>query len=330
MPTQFRSAAVLVGVLGVGLLSGCSGPPSDLEGAGKAGATVTLASNTCWTGETLGADPQAILKLSTTYGVNYFDAAHALAGRPAFKLTEACGTGHHVEVYRTVAVDAVKPVATTYATLLQPSSSAYQQIAAGVEKACMGKSLVRAAGLTRLAGAVVEPAFPEGVALGWAPPSPEQWSRGQRSYACLLTSVHAAKFRYSTVFTRSFPTRLRTCIDSSALKYVDCSKKHDRERIAIIDVRYPVAAGTFPGSTAIKVGRDGRYVDLPVATLALLDKACTSYLNSVSTTKKLTGVAEVDADQWPSADGSYPIACEADVAPAKKSVVTTGSVYNQK
>lgn len=330
MPVPLRPAVAVVVLLAALLLASCSGADPGEEGGGKKGVDVTLAPGTCWTADRLGEDPQDVLQLSSTYGVDYFAAANALADRPAFALTEACGGGHHVEVYRTVPVSSVAPVVTGYATLLQPSSAAYQQVAARVQNACMGRSLQAAAKLTKLAGAVAEPAFPDGVDLTWAPPSPDQWARGQRVYACILTSDTPVRFRYGAVFTTSFPTSLRTCIDSKALVYVDCARKHDRERIAVIDVRAAVAAGAFPGRKAIKPSPDGSYVDVPPATLALLDKACTSYLKSVSTTKKLTGIAEIDPDRWPAPDGSYPVDCEASVAPTKKPVITTGSVYNKR
>ena len=113
---------------------------------------------------------------------------------------------------------------------------------------------------------------------------------------------------YASVFTHGFPTQDRTCIDSAALIYVDCARQHDRERIAWVDVTAAVRTGAFPN----------RVVGLPAATLAGLDRACTTYLRAVSTTTALTGVAEPDVDDWPTRTGRYRIACEADVAPGHR------------
>ncbi|MET3962380.1 hypothetical protein ABIE44_002314 [Marmoricola sp. OAE513] len=335
MPRAAGTTSALVGALvaALVLLSGCGGDPGGKTGGGggggEDGAEVTLAAKTCWTSETLGADPQDILKLSEKYAVTYFDAANALAAKPAFTETEACGDAHHVEIYKVVPVASVKPAVTSYASLLQPNQAAYRRLSESVEKACMNKVLASTAKKTKLEGVIAEPAFPDGVTLGWAPPSPQQWERGQRVYACTVTSKKAVKFSYAAVFSKRFPTSLRTCIDSRKLVYLDCARKHDRETIAILDVRLPVAAGRFPGKKGIRLGPDGRYVDVPAGVLAQLDKACTSYLRSVSTTKKLTGIAEIDPDRWPLADGTYPVACEADVPITSKSIVTTGSVYNR-
>ncbi|RYJ05179.1 MAG: hypothetical protein EON52_12925 [Actinomycetales bacterium] len=189
--------------------------------------------------------------------------------------------------------------------------------------------LAAAAQASKVPGAVVEPAFPDGVDLSWAPPSPEQWGKGQRVYACTLSSVNPVQFRYAGVFTRGFPTGERTCISNTPLVFVDCARKHDRERIAVIQVRAAVAAGKFPGAAAVRVGGNGRFVQVPTATLAALDRACTTFLRSVSTTDRLTGVAEIDAERWPTPDGSYPVDCEADSPPTKDSVVTEGSVFNR-
>jgi hypothetical protein len=90
-----------------------------------------------------------------------------------------------------------------------------------------------------------------------------------------------------------------------------------------------VAAGGFPGPSAIRNGPNGRYLAVGDARWKKLDAACTAYLRAVSTTKKLTGVANVDVDEWPTADGTYPIYCDADTPPDQKSVVTEGSVYNR-
>ncbi|MCX6396625.1 MAG: hypothetical protein NTV23_09075 [Propionibacteriales bacterium] len=329
MPPLTRPVAVLLGVLLGVLAAGCGGGADGVDGAGKDGRSVALAPGTCWTAETLGADPQVILGLSQTYGVDYFSVAHAVDGRPAFKLTEACSKPHHLEVYKVVPVATVTPVVTGYDALLRYSGPEYRTLSRAVERACMNESLAAAAQRSGIPGAVVEPAFPEGVELGWAPPSPAQWDSGQRVYACTLASQQPVQFRYAGVFTRGFPTGARTCISNSPLLFVDCARKHDRERIAVIDVRAAVAARKFPGRSAIKVGSRGRFVQVPTATLAALDRTCTEFLASISTTDRLTGVAEIDAERWPEPDGTYPVDCEADAPPTKESVTTEGSVFNR-
>lgn len=329
MPPLTRTVSAAFGVLvlvGLFVLSGCGG---DDDGAGRAGTSVTLAPNTCWTAATLGADPQRVLALAQAYGVDYFAAAQAVDRRPAFQLTESCKAPHHVEVYKVVPVAQVTPTVTSYATFLQHGQRAYNQVVAAVENACMGETLAEVARLSKVPGAVVEPAFPEGVELGWAPPSPEQWDKGQRTYACTLTSATPVRYRYAAVFTKAFPTGERTCITNSPLLYVDCARKHNRERILVIDVRAAVAAGTFPGTRAIRVGSRGKFVQVPASTLATLDRACTAYLRAISTTDRLTGVAEIDAERWPAKDGSYPVDCEADVEPTKSSITTEGSVFDK-
>lgn len=332
MPPLTRLAVAFPGVLSVLalVLVGCGGPSEDAEvPAGKAGESVILGTKTCWTAATLGADPQAILDLSKTYAVDYFAVAHAVDRRPAFKLTESCSRPHHVEVYKVVPVARITPAVTNYASFLQFGKPAYRRLVAAVEQACMNEQLAGLAQRSKVPGALAEPAFPIGVDLGWAPPSPEQWNNGQRVYACTLSSVVPIRFRYDAVFTKDFPSELRTCISNSPLAFVDCARKHERERIAVIDVRAAVLARRFPGANAIKIGSHGKFVQVPTALLASLDRACTAYLNAISTSTKHVGVAEIDAERWPTPAGDYPVDCEADSPPAKQSVTTEGSVFNR-
>ncbi|MCW2783856.1 MAG: hypothetical protein JWP74_373 [Marmoricola sp.] len=329
--------ALAIGVLAsVVLLAGCSsgstsggGGSGDGTGVGQDGATATLTTATCWTGTTAGADPQNILKVSKTFGVGYFDTAHALANRPAFARTVPCSAKHAVEVYKAVSLTDVTPHLSGYAALLRPSTRAYRAIDSAVRHACMNGLLVNAAADSGAAGASLQPAFPAGLTLGWAPPSPAQWANGQRVYACTLTQTDPSPLLYASVFTRGFPTGDRTCINSASLIYVDCARKHDRERIAVLDVTAAVRAGRLPGASAIRVGSHGRFVNLSPSTYAALDRACTAYLHGVSTTTRLTGVAETDADQWPAQDGSFEVSCEADTAAPKKPLITSGSVYDR-
>lgn len=325
----------LVAVLVLLVLAGCSGG-SALKGddptdrGGRDGAEVALATGTCWTGATLAADPQEILELSEKFGVSYFVAARALTDRPAFARTQSCGGDHEIEVYRVIQVPSLTPKLTTYAALLRTDRPLYRSLERAVRNACMSPVLARAAGESGVSGAVMTPALPAEMRLGWAPPSPQQFDRGQRVFACTLTHEKPSTVGYADVFTKRFPTGLRTCIESRTLIYVDCARKHDRERIAVIDARVAVQAGAFPGPKAIRNGPDGRYLDVAPSAYAALDKACTAYLRAISTTKKLTGVAEIDVDAWPATDGSYPIACEADTRPDQQSLVTQGSVYNKR
>jgi hypothetical protein len=196
----------------------------------------------------------------------------------------------------------------------------------------MTGDLAKAVAKAGLPNAVMTPMLPSGasgVSVGWTPASPDQWRRGQRVFACTLTWLQPGTLRYRTVFTRKFPTGKRTCIDSLALVFVDCARRHDRERIAVIEAREAVASGVLQGAKAIRKGPDGRYVDLGDARYARLDAACTAYLHAISSTKKLTGVANIDVDEWPAPGGSYPIYCEADTDPDTASLVTEGSVYNR-
>ncbi|MGO4255596.1 hypothetical protein [Marmoricola sp. RAF53] len=333
--SALRLVAALAGLAAV--TSGCSGGSGGGIGGfggttqveGKNGAEVALEAGTCWTGDLLGADPQRVLRLSTDLGVTYFAAARALADRPAFSRTQSCDKAHDLEVYRAVQVPALAPSITSYADLMRTDQPLYQQLDRAVTNACMAEPLATTAALSKVAGATAQPALPETMELGWAPPSPDQFARGQRVFACTLRHRKASTVRYDEVLTRKFPTALRTCIDSKSLVYVDCARKHDRERIAVIEARTAVLAGRFPGRKAIRSGLDGRFLDVSPAAYAALDKACTRYLRTISTVKKLTGVAEIDVDAWPTADGSYPILCEADTRPDKKPVVTQGSVYNR-
>ena len=41
------------------------------------------------------------------------------------------------------------------------------------------------------------------------------------------------------------------------------------------------------------------------------------------------GYHDVDVDEWPTPDGSYPIYCDADRRPDQQSLVTHGSVYDR-
>jgi len=326
--------AVVLGAVLVLLVAGCDEGPRNTSagggpGGGRSGSTVTLTTGTCWNGTLAGADPQYVLRLSKKYQVSYFAAAHALAPWPAFELTQSCAGAHAVEVYKAVAMSNVPPPMTTYADLLRAGTAAFTKLSVNAEHACMNQALVDAATRTGFRDALMTPAFPDSMTLGWAPPSEDQWNSGQRAYACTLTQKPAGDVLYASVFTKAFPTEDRTCIDNSSLSYVDCARKHDRERIAWIDLRVPVAAGRFPGRGAVRSGPRGKYVNVTPSRYAALDRACTAYLHSVSTTTKLTGVAEIDPDQWPTPDGRYLVACEADAPPTKKSVVTQGSVFNR-
>jgi hypothetical protein len=334
MSSYARVLAALATVLA--LTAGCSGgtlpgleDSSGSDGQSSSSSPGELAEGTCWSDTMLGADPQDVLKLSTTYDVPYLVAAHALASRPAFSGSVGCGDDHTVEVYKVVRLPKLDKSLTDYAALLHTSTPLYGTVARSVAQACMTKSLADAVAKAGLPSAVMAPVLPEGASLGWAPAPPDLWSKGRRVFACTLTWSHPQPVRYSAVFTKHFPTADRTCIDTKALLFVDCARKHDRERIAVIEAREAVAAGAFPGPKAIRTGSAGRYLDVSDARYARLDAACTAYLRAISTTKKLTGVANVDVDEWPAPGGSYPIYCEADTRPDQKSLVTVGSVYDR-
>lgn len=320
--------AVAAALVLAAVVSGCSGG----EGvpAGKPGAEVTLATGTCWTKRFLGADPQEVLKLARAQGVTYFEAANATATRPAFARTQDCDRAHDIEVYRAVEVPEVAGRITSYADLLRTDQALYADLDKAVRAACQTKRLAGAAALSKLPGATMEPVFGHAAHLGWAPPSPDQFAKGQRAFACTLTHDRPSKIRYADVFTRDYPTAARVCINSEALRFVDCARKHDREKIAVIQAGPAVRSGLFPGRKAIKRGIDGRrYLDIRPAAYVALDKACTRYLRTISTVKKLSGIAEIDPDFWPAVDGSYPIACEADTRPEQKQIVRSGSVFNK-
>jgi hypothetical protein len=330
MRSVLRLAAVLVTLLTVA--AGCSQAPKsakDGDSSSTGDTNTGLATGTCWTGTLLGSDPQTVLKIARDHAVAYAVAASALAKRPAFERSKDCAGDHSIEAYKVVRVPALESRLTDYVTMLSTQTPLFGQVAAAVEKSCMTEALVKAAALTKLRGAVMQPVLPRGTSLGWAPASPEQWAKGQRVFACTLTWPKPAAPRYASVFTKKFPTAKRTCIDSSALVFVDCARRHDRERISVIEARYAVAAHEFPGASAIRKGPDGRYVDVSETRYKVLDAACTAYLRTVSTTKKLTGVANIDADEWPAPGGSYPIYCEADTPTDKPSLITEGSVYNR-
>lgn len=320
-------AAALAGCAGT--VGGVGGSGENSQVAGRPGVEVALTPATCWSGDLLGADPQETLKLSGELGVSYFAAARAIADRPAFTTTESCDRAHHVEVYRVVRVPSLTAGLTSYAALLRTDRPFYAQLERSVRNACQSPALATAVALSGVPGATMEPALPDTMTVGWAPPSPDQFARGQRVFACTLSHRRPSQVMYADVFRRRFPTALRTCIDSESLAYVDCARKHDRERIAVIQARNAVLAGAFPGPRAIKRGVHGRYVDVAPPAYAALDRACTRYLRAVSSGTRLTGVAEIDVDAWPAADGSYPIACEADTRPDKTPVVTTSSAYNR-
>lgn len=319
-------AAVLV------LVAGCSGGglPGVGDGSGSAnGARAGVAEGTCWSGTMLGADPQDVLRLSKAYDASYLVAAHALESRPAFSRALDCDDDHALEVYKVVRLPDLDQQLTDYATLLHTSTPLYETVSRSVSQACMTAPLAQAAAKSGLPSAVMAPVLPDDATLGWAPAPPDRWSAGQRVFACTLTWKKPRDVRFSVVFTKQFPTADRTCIDTKALLFVDCARKHDRERIAVIDAREAVAAGAFPGRKAITNGVGGRYLDIGDARYRKLDDACATYLHAISTTKKLTGVANVDVDEWPAPDGSYPIYCEADTRPDQKSLVTEGSVYDR-
>lgn len=331
--TGMSSWVRLLGAIAA-LTLACACSQAPLPGLGESSDTVTaapgaLAAGTCWSGVRLGADPQDVLRLSNQLAVPYLVAARALADRPSFADGVGCSHDHAVEVYKLLRLPKLDRKLTDYATLLRIETALYGQVARSVAQGCMTDSLASVAGRTGLPGVVVTPMLPAGARLGWAPAPPVEWAKGKRVFACTLTWTDPQPVRYATVFTRAFPTGQRTCIDSRALLFVDCARKHDRERIAVIEARDAVAARAFPGPKAIRKGVTGRYLPVSAARYRKLDAACTAYLHSISTTKKLTGVANIDVDEWPAPGDSYPIYCEADTRPDQKSLITDGSVYNR-
>lgn len=328
MPPRPRLLALLAAV--VLTVAGCSGGAASRLGGGS-GATTSgdFAEGTCWTADRLGADPQHVLALSKQYDVPYLVAAHAVASWPSFDHGVPCTGAHAVEVVKVLRVPTLDAKLTDYATLLRGRSALSRTVARSVAQGCMTGPLAQAATRTGLPNAVMQPALPAGATLGWAPAPPDLWSKGRREFACTLTWERPQPTRYATLFTKAFPTGLRTCIDSRALLFVDCARGHDRERIAVIEAREAVASGAFPGPKAIRQGPQGRYLDVGDGAWARLDAACTAYLRAVSTTKRLTGVANVDVDEWPTPDGSFPIYCDADRPPDQKPVVSRGSVYDR-
>lgn len=330
MPSCLRLLVVVASVLLLG--SACTQASLPGVGGSSSGDTSTpsaVAEGTCWTADRLGADPQDVLKMSHRFAVPYLVAARAVADRPSFTERTDCAADHAVEVYKVVRLPALEAQLSDYATLLRIQSPLYEQVARSVAAGCMTDALAKAAALAGVANAVMEPVLPEGATLGWAPAAPEQWAKGQRVFACTLTWSAPQPVLYAAVFTKAMPTGQRTCIDSASLLFVDCARRHDRERIAWIDARDAVAAGSFPGPSAIQDGPNGRYLVVPDGRWQKLDQACTAYLRAISTTKKLTGVANVDVDQWPTPDGAYRIYCDADAGPDKEPMVTEGSVYNR-
>jgi hypothetical protein len=322
---------LLGGLLAAALVAGCSG--GSLPGVGQShrpSGSAELAASTCWTGDLLGSDPQDVLALSSRYDVPYLVTAHAIASWPSFDRGESCDDDHAVEVFKVVRLPDLEPRLGDYAALLRAGTALRDKVARSVARACMTKPLAAAVALSGLPEPVMTPELPDSATVGWAPVPPELWSKGRHEFACALTWARPQRVRYHQVFTTAFPTAQRTCIDSRALLFVDCARAHDRERIAVIDARNAVAAGALPGRKAIRGGPRGRSLDLGDAAYRKLDAACTAYLRAVSTTKKLTGVANVDADEWPKPDGSYPIYCDADRRPDQKSLVTKGSVYDRR
>lgn len=321
-------AAVLVVGCSQGPLPG-TGASSDSAPGTSPPSSAGLVEGTCWTDAKLGADPQDVLKLSDREGVPYLLAARAVADRPAFSERVDCAKDHAVEVHKVVRLPELEPRLTDYAALLKVRTKRYARVARSVARACMTPSLAAAVKLSSLPGAVMSPALPSGAHLGWAPASPTQWAKGQRVFACTLSWTKPEQLRYAAVFTGDFPTGRRTCIDGRALVFVDCARSHDRERIAVIEAREAVEAGAFPGPRAIRPGPDGRQLTVSAAQYARLDAACTAYLRSISTTRKLTGLANIDVDHWPTPTGSYPIHCEADRPTSRDPLVTQGSVYDR-
>ena len=323
-----RLLALLAAVVLV--LAGCAEAPGQRPGGGSGASPAgDVAEGTCWTADLLGADPQRVLALAKQYDVPYHVAARAVSAWPSFGHGVPCTDDHAVEVVSVLRLPALDARLTDYATLLRDRSALAGTVARSVAQGCMSRPLAAAVARTRLPNAVMEPALPAGATLGWAPAPPEQWRAGKRVFACTLTWKHPGETRYAALFTKALPTGMRTCIDSRSLLYVDCARGHDRERIAVIEAREAVASGAFPGPKAIRQGPQGRYLDVPDDAWARLDAACTAYLRAVSTTKRLTGVANVDVDEWPTPDGSFPIHCDADRPPDEKSLVSRGSVYDR-
>lgn len=316
-------------VLIAALLIGCSAGKPGGDG-GDEQPLVKLAAGTCWSSEVLGSDEKAIAGLAEDAGVDPEAARTVMANRPAFTEPENCAADHPVEVYQVVEVPGLVSQLTSYGSLLRTDLPLYRRLSRVVQEACMRPVLARAAARSTLPGLLMTPALPDGMHVSWAPPSPDQFAAGQRVFACLFHQEPAGRIMYADVFTRAFPTGLRTCILSKRLLYVDCARKHDRERIAVLQARVAVKAGAFPGRKAIRKGPQGRYLAASATKYAALDRTCTTYLRSISTTKKLTGIAEIDLDFWPADDGSYPIVCEADTRPNQAPLITKGSVYNRR
>lgn len=291
--------------------------------------TLALRAGTCWDSELLGDDPQLALKLAGTFAITYFDAAYALRDRPAFLARRSCRSAHALEVYRLVPAARVQPRVADYAALLRTQTLDFAQLSAAVNVACMDSTLAASARRSGVPAASLQPALPPGLRTTWAPATLEQWNRGQRVFACLLVHDDPGTTRYAALRSATLPTQLRTCIASGPRIYVDCARAHDRERIAVLDVSGAVAAGLFPGRTAVRRTARGAYLDLGAEVYRPLDRACTAYLRTVSTEVRLSGVAEIDPRAWPDAEGGYRISCEADAPADRPSTVTQGSVYDR-
>src|SRR5689334_4662130 len=99
-----RARVAAAAVMAAMSLAGCSmgsvlPEPSTADDASGDAASLpprAFTAGTCWSADTLGADPQRALRLSADLGVGYFDTAYAIADRPAFVKPRPCAGAHAI------------------------------------------------------------------------------------------------------------------------------------------------------------------------------------------------------------------------------------------
>ena len=139
--------------------------------------------------------------------------------------------------------------------LLRIRTPLYATVVRSVSQGCMTDGLAKAVASRSLAGAVMAPVLPSGASLGWAPAAPDEWAKGRR-----LVRVHPHLGRAARNplphAVHQVAARRGSAPASTAGR---CSSStapgdSDRERIAVIDAREAVAAGSFPGASALHNG----------------------------------------------------------------------------
>lgn len=266
-----------------------------------------VAPGTCYGGETLTDNPQALKALVEEYGE---ESRVALGDNPTFADEVDCAEPHRIEVTGSSALPSdLGPRVEGYRDLLDKDSDLYADLRVGVTAGCNSNDKLLAdvserASIPLSAG----PGYGKGYRNGWEPSPADAWESGDRSFICMFVQDTPSPTRAADFYTADFPARSRTCI--SGAKFVDCSSDHTVERFGVLLLNEAIDAGDLPGEQA--AAKDGT-LNFSDDQWAALDKSCERFFAAVEQDADpgLTGVTEAPTELWPDETGTNQVFCTA-------------------